>query len=70
MWACTAVANRTSTPSTFCVTLHVPLARSRRLMPPPTSTAAKVWRRFGYTALTTGLVIIVLIVYSVLFAYR
>ena len=40
------------------------------LMPPPSGLAAKLWRRFGYTALATGLALILLITYSVLFAYR
>lgn len=40
------------------------------LMPPPSKTAAKMWRRFGFTALTVGLVLIALIIYSVLFSYR
>jgi cytochrome c biogenesis factor len=30
----------------------------------------KFWRRLGFTALTIGLVLIGLIVYSMLFAYR
>ncbi len=40
------------------------------LMPPPSKTAAKLWRRFGFTALTIGLILIALIIYSVLFSYR
>jgi len=42
----------------------------KRLMPAPSPLARKWWRRFGFTALTIGLILIGLIVYSVLFAYR
>ncbi len=40
------------------------------LMPAPPETTAKLWRRFGFLALFTGLTMIVLIIYSMLFAYR
>jgi hypothetical protein len=39
-------------------------------MPPPSPLAAKLWRRFGFTALSIGLALILLILYSVLFSYR
>jgi len=39
-------------------------------MPPPLPHEVKFWRRLGFTALTIGLVLIGLIVYSMLFAYR
>ena len=39
----------------------IPLVKRRSL---------KFWRRLGFTALTIGLVLIGLIVYSMLFAYR
>jgi hypothetical protein len=42
----------------------------RALMPPPSPLAAKLWRRFGFTALSIGLALILLILYSVLFSYR
>jgi cytochrome b subunit of formate dehydrogenase len=42
----------------------------RLLMPPPSPLAAKIWRRFGFTALGIGLALILLIIYSVLFSYR
>jgi len=41
-----------------------------KLMEPPTPLASKVWRRFGFTALCIGLTLILLILYSMLFAYR
>ena len=31
---------------------------------------AKIWRRFGFTALTIGLLLIVLILYAAVFVYR
>ncbi|MFB3826804.1 MAG: hypothetical protein ACE15B_08540 [Bryobacteraceae bacterium] len=40
------------------------------LMPAPSPTVEKLWRRFGYAALGTGLVLIGLIIYGMLFAYR
>ena len=40
------------------------------LMPPPSPMMAKIWRRFGFVALTVGLILIGLIIYSVLFVYR
>jgi len=40
------------------------------LMPAPPETTAKLWRRFGFTALFIGLTMICLIIYSMLFAYR
>jgi cytochrome b subunit of formate dehydrogenase len=41
-----------------------------RLMPPPAPVVVKLWRRFGFTALTIGLLLILLIIYSVIFSYR
>ena len=40
------------------------------LMPEPPALAVKLWRRFGFAALTVGLIMIGLIVYAMLFAYR
>ena len=40
------------------------------LMPEPTPQSARFWRRLGFTALGVGLVMIGLIVYAMLFAYR
>jgi len=40
------------------------------LMPAPVSLAVKLWRRFGFTALTIGITLIVLIILASLFAYR
>ncbi|MBZ5726151.1 MAG: hypothetical protein LAP87_14270 [Acidobacteriia bacterium] len=40
------------------------------LMPAPAARAQKFWRRLGFTALTLGLLMIGLIVYAMLFAYR
>jgi cytochrome b subunit of formate dehydrogenase len=40
------------------------------LMPEPEALAMKLWRRFGFAALTLGLIMIGLIVYAMLFAYR
>ncbi len=42
----------------------------KHLMPAPQPVVAKLWRRFGYTALTIGLCLIALIVYAMIFAYR
>jgi cytochrome b subunit of formate dehydrogenase/uncharacterized protein with PIN domain len=42
----------------------------QNLMPAPVPLAAKLWRRFGFTALGIGIGIIGLIVYAVVFAYR
>ena len=39
-------------------------------MPAPVPLAAKLWRRFGFTALGIGLTLILLIIYAVVFAYR
>jgi cytochrome b subunit of formate dehydrogenase len=41
-----------------------------KLMPPPEPLAVKLWRRFGFAALTIGLLLTGLIVYAVIFAYR
>jgi hypothetical protein len=40
------------------------------MMPTPAPHEVKFWRRLGFTALAIGLVLIGLIVYSMLFAYR
>ncbi len=40
------------------------------LMPAPPARAQKFWRRLGFTALTLGMLMIALIVYAMLFAYR
>ncbi|MCX6634996.1 MAG: hypothetical protein NT090_07945 [Acidobacteria bacterium] len=40
-----------------------------KLMPPPVPLAVKLWRRFGFTALTIGLLLVALIVYAMIFAY-
>jgi hypothetical protein len=42
----------------------------QNLMPAPVPLAAKLWRRFGFTALGIGIGIIGLIVYAMVFAYR
>jgi cytochrome b subunit of formate dehydrogenase len=42
----------------------------KNLMPPPAPLAVKLWKRFGYTALTIGLLLIVLILYAEIIAYR
>ena len=42
----------------------------RYLMPAPVPLAAKLWRRFGYTALAIGLTLIALIIFAAIFAYR
>ena len=39
-------------------------------MPAPVPLAVKLWRRFGFTALGIGLLLVVLIIYAMLFAYR
>jgi hypothetical protein len=43
---------------------------ARTMMPSPAPRDVKYWRRVGFTALTIGLVLIGLIVYAMLFAYR
>jgi predicted CXXCH cytochrome family protein len=40
------------------------------LMPEPSAQAARFWRRLGFTALGVGLLMIGLILYAMLFAYR
>ena len=40
------------------------------MMPSPAPHDVKFWRRLGFTALTIGLILIGLIVYAMLFAYR
>jgi hypothetical protein len=40
------------------------------MMPTPAPHEVKFWRRLGFTALAIGLILIGLIVYSMLFAYR
>jgi cytochrome b subunit of formate dehydrogenase len=40
------------------------------MMPSPAAHDVRFWRRLGFTALTIGLVLIGLIVYSMIFAYR
>jgi cytochrome b subunit of formate dehydrogenase/uncharacterized protein with PIN domain len=42
----------------------------RNIMPPPNPLAAKLWKRFGLTALIVGLVLILLILYAEIIAYR
>jgi cytochrome b subunit of formate dehydrogenase/uncharacterized protein with PIN domain len=42
----------------------------QNLMPAPIPLAAKMWRRFGFTALGIGLTLIGLIVYAMVFGYR
>ena len=39
-------------------------------VPEPPEMAVKMWRRFGFAALTIGLLLIGLIVYAMIFAYR
>ncbi len=39
-------------------------------MPTPVPLAVKLWRRFGFTALTIGLLLVVLIIYAMIFAYQ
>ncbi len=41
-----------------------------RLMPPPTEMVSRRWKIFGYAALCFGLVLIFLIIFSMVFAYR
>ena len=45
-------------------------ALEQNLMPAPNPLALKLWRRFGFAALTIGLLLIGLIIYAQLFAYR
>ena len=40
------------------------------VMPVPEPKASRWWRRFGFTALTIGLSLIVLMIYAMLFVYR
>jgi hypothetical protein len=40
------------------------------LMPAPLPLVARLWRRFGFTALAIGLCLIGLIIYAAVFAYR
>jgi hypothetical protein len=40
------------------------------LMPEPTAQSSRFWRRLGFTALGLGIVMIGLILYAMLFAYR
>ncbi|MFN0166924.1 MAG: hypothetical protein ACKV22_10885 [Bryobacteraceae bacterium] len=42
----------------------------QNLMPAPIPLAVKLWRRLGFTALTIGLLVVLLIVYAQLIAYR
>ena len=42
----------------------------KRMMPPPPPILVQFWRRFGFTALTIGLLMILLILYAAIFAYR
>jgi len=42
----------------------------QHFMPPPVPLAVKLWRRLGYLALIIGLLMIVLILYAQVFAYR
>ena len=42
----------------------------QNLMPPPNPLAVRLWRRHGFTALTIGLLLIVLIVFAQIFGYR
>jgi hypothetical protein len=42
----------------------------KNLMEAPAPLAVKLWRRLGYTALTLGLLLIVLILYGEIIAYR
>ena len=39
-------------------------------MPPPVPLAVKLWRRLGFAALTIGLLLVILIIYAEVFAYR
>ncbi|MFN7931913.1 MAG: hypothetical protein U0R19_01225 [Bryobacteraceae bacterium] len=40
------------------------------MIPEPTPLEVKLWKRLGFVALTTGLVLIVLIIYAMIFSYR
>jgi len=40
------------------------------MMPEPAPRDVRFWRRLGFTALTIGLVLIGLIIYAMVFAYR
>ena len=40
------------------------------LMPPPVPLAVKLWKRLGFAALTIGLLLVLLIIYAEVFAYR
>jgi hypothetical protein len=42
----------------------------KHLMPAPAPLAVKLWRRLGYTALTIGLLLVGLILYAEIFAYK
>ncbi len=42
----------------------------KRIMEPPLPLVERMWRRFGFTALGIGLVLIGLILYAMMFAYR
>ena len=42
----------------------------KHLMPAPVPLAAKLWRRFGFTALGIGMALIALIIYGAVVAYR
>jgi cytochrome b subunit of formate dehydrogenase len=42
----------------------------KHLMPAPPPVVVTLWRRFGFTALTIGLVMILLILYAAIFAYK
>ncbi len=42
----------------------------QNLMPPPVPLAVKLWKRLGFAALAVGLLMVVLILYAQVFAYR
>ncbi len=42
----------------------------KNMMPAPVPLAARLWRRFGFTALAIGLTVIGLIIYAAIFAYK
>jgi predicted CXXCH cytochrome family protein len=42
----------------------------QNLMPAPSPILVRLWRRFGFVALTVGLLLIALILYAEIFAYR